>query len=259
MARCGCGGNKCTCNISAGDNITVTGTGSIANPFVIAAAVECDTIRACLVAGPGITYDEATGTISATAVVDPNVQTGCGLEGSGSAGDPLLVTSGAWPYPCDVSTSGSFLYCDANGVLRSTPPHTATQNVQQTQTAYPDIPVPFPDDTQIEIQMLAVVNPDPCREAFVIVEQEMEISMDMPINSTGASGIGTDDMMFRFNNGNSPQVSVHSQHTKVIATIVGAGVATVTQMRVTAGRGTGGATIERVQTFLQAFILTIRD
>ncbi|WP_327385084.1 hypothetical protein [Streptomyces sp. NBC_01207] len=236
----------------------MTGTGSIANPFVIAAAVECDTIRACISAGPGITYNEATGVISATAVVDPNVVTGCGLEGSGSAGDPLLVTSGAWPYPCDVS-SGSFLYCDADGVLRSTPPHTATQNVQQTQTAYPDIPVPLPDDTQIEIQMLAVVNPDPCREAFVIVEQEMEISMDMPINSTGASGIGTDDMMFRFNNGNSPQVSVHSQHTKVIATIVGAGVATVTQMRVTAGRGTGGATIERVQTFLQAFILTIRD
>ncbi|MFF4385631.1 hypothetical protein ACFY0G_02375 [Streptomyces sp. NPDC001552] len=259
MARCGCGGNKCTCNISAGDNITVTGTGSIANPFVIAAAVECDTIRACISAGPGITYNEATGVISATAVVDPNVQTACGLEGSGSAGDPLLVTSGAWPYPCDVDTSGSFLYCDGNGVLRTTPPHTATQNVQQTQTAYPNILVPLPDDTQIEIQMLAVVNPDPCREAFVIVEQEMEISMDMPINSTGASGIGTDDMMFRFNNGNSPQVSVHSQHTKVIATIVGAGVATVTQMRVTAGRGTGGATIERVQTFLQAFILTIRD
>ncbi|MFF4391428.1 hypothetical protein ACFY0G_32265 [Streptomyces sp. NPDC001552] len=259
MARCGCGGNKCSCSIAAGDNITVTGTGSIANPFVIAAAVECETIRACISAGPGITYNEATGVISATAVLEPNVQTACGLEGDGSAGSPLAVLSGAWPYPCDVTTSGTPVYCDANGQLRTTPPHTATQNVQQTQTAYPNIPVPLADDTQIEIQQIAVVNPDPCREAFVIIEQEMEISMDMPAGSTGASGIGTDDMMFRFNNGNTAQQSVHSQHTKVIATIIGPGVATITQMRVTAGRGTGGATIERVQTFLQAFILTIRD
>ncbi|MCM1964824.1 hypothetical protein [Streptomyces sp. G1] len=243
--------------VEAGDNITVTGAGTPGDPFVVTAVTDCAEVRTCISAGPGILYNQATGVISSdgSAVVN----TACGLDGDGSAGSPLSITSGAWPYPCDVTTSGTPVYCDANGQIRTTPPHTATQNVQQTQTAYPDVLVPNPDDTQIEIQQIAVVNPDPCREAFVIIEQEMEISMDMPINSTGASGIGTDDMMFRFNNGNSPQVSVHSQHTKVVATIIGAGVATVTQMRVTAGRGTGGATYERVQTFLQAFILTIAD
>lgn len=244
-------------SLEAGDNVTVTGLGTVGDPFVITALTDCTEVRNCISAGPGITYNPGTGVISSDG--SSIVNTACGLDGDGSAGSPLTITSGAWPYPCDVTARGTPVYCDANGQIRTTPPHTATQNVQQTQTAYPDVLVPNPDDTQIEIQMIAVVNPDPCRPAFVIIEQEVEASVDMPIGSTANWGIGTDDMVFRFNNGNSPQVNVTSQHTKVIATIVGAGVATVTQMRVTMGRGTGGATYDRIQTFLQAFILSIAD
>ncbi|MFF4292075.1 hypothetical protein ACFY0N_00290 [Streptomyces vinaceus] len=244
-------------SLEAGDNITIGGAGTVGDPFVITAVTDCTEVRQCVSAGVGLTYNPATGVFASDG--SAAVQVGCGIDGDGSAGSPLAITAGAWPYPCNVTTSGTPVYCDANGQIRTTPPHTATQNVQQTQTAYPNVLVPNPDDTQIEVDMLAFVNPDPCRPAFVIIEQEMEVSCDMPIGSTWASGIGTDDMVFRFNNGNSPQVSVHSQHTKVVATIVGPGVATVTQMRVTMGRGTGGATYERVQTFLQTFILSIAD
>lgn len=37
MAKCGCSGQSCSCAITAGANITITGTGSTTNPFRISA------------------------------------------------------------------------------------------------------------------------------------------------------------------------------------------------------------------------------
>jgi hypothetical protein len=100
-------------------DVTVTGTGSAADPYQVAAAVildpappgggtnlinagsdglylECAQVRTCLVAGTGITYDSATGQISAaetalqagdTTTVDTTV------SGTGAAGDPYVVQS----------------------------------------------------------------------------------------------------------------------------------------------------------------------
>ncbi|MFD5570480.1 hypothetical protein [Streptomyces cadmiisoli] len=98
-------------------DVTVTGTGTTGDPYQVAAAVildpappgggtnlinegpdglflECAQVRTCLVAGTGITYDSATGEISAAGTAlqagDTNtVDTTVG--GTGTAGDPYVV------------------------------------------------------------------------------------------------------------------------------------------------------------------------
>lgn len=281
MARCGCGGTSCTCQVTAGPNVTVTGTGSAANPFVISAVgatlsegddititgsgtagdpyvinaeTDCSEVRQCLSAGAGITYNNATGVISATA---GNLVTGCGVSGLGTAGDPLVANVGTWPFPCDLETFASFVYCDENGDLRATPPGGFDRVVQQTQTAYPNVLVPGGNDVTVETQSINIQNPSNCRQAFVLVEQEVEVSVNMPIDSTAQWGIGTDDMVYRFNNGDSAQNSVTSQHTKVVSRILAPGALLVESMNVSMGRGSGGANYNRIQTWLQAFIFNL--
>ncbi|MFC7791436.1 hypothetical protein [Streptomyces cinereoruber] len=66
MARCGCSGSSTASVLVAGPGIAITGTGSTADPAMVSAEVPaCEDVRACLSAGPGITYDTATGVISA--------------------------------------------------------------------------------------------------------------------------------------------------------------------------------------------------
>lgn len=38
MPKCQCAGNACNCNITAGDGLTVTGTGNASSPFVLSLA-----------------------------------------------------------------------------------------------------------------------------------------------------------------------------------------------------------------------------
>lgn len=95
MAQFGCGGSRCTCLVTAGPGVTVTGNGSSGAPYVVeaeAATVSCDDVRPCLSAGPGATYDPATGVIGAEPTV---VQAGTNVTvtGDGSAGDPYVVSS----------------------------------------------------------------------------------------------------------------------------------------------------------------------
>jgi hypothetical protein len=122
LARC-CGNTlRCNCLVTAGPGVTVDGDGSTGAPYVISAeagAVTCDQVRPCLSAGPGATYDPATGVIGAAISADPGNQVTLGgddglfvppgggtalqvtdtpsvdltLSGSGAAGDPYDVTA----------------------------------------------------------------------------------------------------------------------------------------------------------------------
>lgn len=72
MARCGCGGNACSCKVIGGIGIEVTGNGTAASPFKITAL---SSSIANLIE------------VSSTSTVDLN------LLGAGTAADPYVITA----------------------------------------------------------------------------------------------------------------------------------------------------------------------
>lgn len=66
MAKCGCAGGTCSCAITAGTNVSVTGTGSTTNPYVVSST------------GTALTVQDSS-TIDLT------------LTGEGTAVNPLLL------------------------------------------------------------------------------------------------------------------------------------------------------------------------
>lgn len=94
MARRCCGEAQCTCVVTAGANVTVSGNGSLSTPYQISSAL-------------------------------PTV--GCGLSGTGAVGNPITAApaagQAAWPWTCAVATA-STLKCDpATGKLWTPPEH----------------------------------------------------------------------------------------------------------------------------------------
>ncbi|MGX1514036.1 hypothetical protein [Streptomyces collinus] len=339
-------------------DIAVTGTGAPGDPYDVSAAVildpappaggsnliqagpdglylECAQVRTCLVAGTGITYDEASGTISADAVAEPLVtedsscialtgdgttgapltaapvidpapdnaltcgpdglyaaapaaeptvieagtgttvtgtgtvadpytvsatppETGCGLTGDGSTGTPLSAAVAAWPYPCDVDAAAGGVYCDSTGQLRSEPRgQIAFQQNQQTLD-FADVTVPSPQDTEVATHSIDIVNPDACRPAFVLLEAEADADFNLPAGAGAALGMSTDEMSYLRNSGSTTILDTHVQGTKVInaGTIPPGGTLTYT-LPITMGRGSGGATYNRVQSFVRAFVFVL--
>lgn len=325
MARCGCGGGACTCYLAVGDGLSLSGSGSIANPYLIGlddidcaqvrpcisagdglsynsatgvmtlrpstdagniveiggdggayATVDCADVRPCLSGGDGITYDPVTGLIQTKLSTDAGnnaviggdggvfvpaggatVITGCGLTGDGSGGAPLSVAVGAWDYPCSLEDEGGRVFCDANGVLRSEP-RGVTSFVQDQQILNPaNLAVPAPQDTQVATHVLNIPNPDPCRDAFVMIEGEVDADFNLPAGSGAALGISTDEMSYVFNNGGTTVNDVHIQGTKVVNATIPAGGNLVFNLSITMGRGSGGATYNRVQSFVRAFVFVL--
>ncbi|MTE20265.1 hypothetical protein F0L17_14335 [Streptomyces sp. TRM43335] len=80
MARCGCGGS-CGCAVAAGENVTITGSGSQANPWIIHAGTDCADVRACLSGGQGIDYEPATGVVRTCLSTDPDNRLVYGTDG----------------------------------------------------------------------------------------------------------------------------------------------------------------------------------
>lgn len=328
MARCGCGGGQCACSVIAGPGVTVDGSGSVANPYIISTEVTCDQVRPCFTAGDGASYDPSTGVIGArpstdagneleygsdgglmvppsevtcddvrpcisagpgasydpeTGVIEADlsedagnnlviggdgglyvpagsatVTTGCGLTGDGSAAAPVTAATGTWEYEgCDVDTAAGQVYCDSAGVLRSEPRSTATFVQDHVEQFYPDLPVPAGDDNVMETRTLDLVNPDPCREAFVIVERELDVDFDLPPGVGAAVGQDTDEMSFTRNTGSSQINDSHIHSTKVYHVTIPPGGTTTVTCPVTMGRGNGGATYNRIQTFLRAWIFNL--
>lgn len=74
MARCGCSGSTCSCLITAGAGVAVSGTGTEANPYVI---------------------DVVGSDISGTVRVQDTATVDMSLTGSGSTADPYVLSAAA--------------------------------------------------------------------------------------------------------------------------------------------------------------------
>lgn len=278
MARCGCGGGQCNCVIVAGENTTVDGTGSVANPYVVSAVIGCEDVRPCISAGPGATYDQATGIVSADLSEQPGnnlaiapdgglfvptgaatVTAGCGLTGDGSGGAPLTVSTGTWPYPCPPENSGGVVVCDANGQLRSEPRGRVTMTSHFEDRQYPDIVVPAGSDQLADHFEAQFTNPDPCRAALAVVVREADVYFDLPAGAGAASGYEADETYYLRNTGSSAMVDVHTQSTKVLPNNVQAppgGTLTI-GFDVRVGRGSGGATYSRIQVVIRCLFISL--
>jgi len=213
--------------VQAGDGVTVTGTGSAADPYEVSA-------------------------------VPP--ETACGLTGDGSAGAPLAAAVAAWPYAaCDVDDYAGQVYCDSTGALRSEPRPTATYVQQGLDQAYPEMLVPGgPGDTPVEDRPFTVTNPDPCRPAFVIFEAELDIDFTLPPNSAALYAIGGDDMLRVENKSTQVVNDFHVQTTKVYNRVIPPG-GTLAEPFVIGmgGNYNSNSTYSRIQTWHRAFIFNL--
>jgi hypothetical protein len=253
---------------TAGNRLTIDGDGLYVPP------VSCAEVRPCLSGINGVNYVAGTGVISADVsgtagnqlIVDgdglyvppPTVTAGCGLNGTGAAANPLTIDTVAWPFPCSVDTFGGDLYCDSTGRARTLPRPVATF-VQDQQVLNPaNLAVPAAQDTQVATHTLTINNPDTCRPAFVMIEGEVDADFDLPSGNSGAAlGIATDEMSYVFNKGATAALDVHIQGTKVVNATIPAGGSLNFVLSITMGRGSGGATYNRIQSFLRAFVFVL--
>ncbi|MFZ4160433.1 hypothetical protein ACOZDE_18680 [Streptomyces griseoincarnatus] len=243
--------------------------------LVTPGAVSCDDVRPCLSAGDGIAYDPGTGEISARPSTDAGnvlgfgtdggllvpapeaLETACGLTGDGTTGAPLAASVGTWAYPCTLDDNAGQVYCDSTGQLRGEPRSYATF-VQDQQVLNPaNLTVPAPQDTEVASHTLVINNPDPCRPAFVMVEGEADADFNLPPGSGAALGITTDEMSYVANNGATTLLDVHVQGTKVVNTTIPPGGSINFTIAITMGRGSGGATYNRIQSYLRAFVFVL--
>lgn len=276
MARCGCGG-ACSCALTAGDNITVSGSGTAANPWVVSATTDCTEVRACFTSGDGTTYNQSDGSfdvcISPTTpnalIRDANgclrvvpgastVTAGCGILGTGAPADPIRANTQTWPFACDLEAEGGGVYCDANGELRSEPPFHNNFFTESVNEILPGngIAVPTATDTVVRTFTMDVTNPDPCRDAWVQLWQDVDLDIDLPVNGQAMYGIDGDDMWQMENQGNATMFSVHAQVGKLRSLSIPAGGTITISMDVTAGLGRSGARIRRIQRTLRAWVLS---
>lgn len=109
-------GGGATVVVGDTDTIDMSGDGSGGNPVRGDVRIDGAAAGNLLVAGPG----------GLSAAVTP----GCGLDGEGTPGAPLIVAvSGTWPltdrigqqFPCDDTNTTSEIYCAADGTLHSRP------------------------------------------------------------------------------------------------------------------------------------------
>ncbi|PWI15938.1 hypothetical protein DI272_18545 [Streptomyces sp. Act143] len=229
-------------------DMTVTGTGTAGDPYDVSAAVIVD--PAPPGGGPNLLQAGPDGLFA-------EIATECGLTGDGSAGAPLAASVGAWGYPCDLDTEAGQVYCDSTGQLRSEPRPRATYLSDLVDQAYPSLIVPTVTEATVVTRSLSITNPDPCRDAFVIVEIEVDVDLRLPVNATAMYGMGGDDTVYFENRGNSVQNNIHWQTTKAYHRTIAPGGTLVEPLPVTMGLGSNGATYQRIQTIIRAFVFNL--
>lgn len=255
MARCACGNAQCDqvrgC-LSAGPGINYDATTGI----ISAPGATCAQVRTCLQAGTGIEYDSTNGIITATGQI---TTAACGFTGNGTAATPLALNTDAWPFACPVST-GTGVYCDpATGSLHSDPEvRLDFFGEAQTETfPSPGLLVPAATTpTDVFSYDLVVTNPDPCRSAHFLYWMQGDVYLDLPPASTAEVGVRGDAMGFHFNNGATTQFDVHTQFNRVQAALLAPSEVRIFTINFQAQRGTGNARIQRIQTDVHSWIVS---
>lgn len=262
----------------AGTNTTVTGSGSPANPYVVSSHVTCEQVRPCISASNGATYDPATGVVGTCLSTDAGnnitygsdgclyvptgaatVTPGCGLTGNGAASTPIRVNTAAWPYACAPETNGTVVTCDANGQLRGEPGYKTYFDQTTNLIDYPDVAVPAGFDVVAETITWQYTNPDPCRPVIVFVEREADVDFNLPAGAGAAAGQDTDETSYFRNTGTGTIFDQHVQSTKMFRhqTSLAPGATATVIFPITVGRGSGGATYNRIQYFIRAMMHTL--
>jgi hypothetical protein len=159
-------------------------------------SVSCEAIQDCVGAGfvEGLEYDDAgnafrvridpalgnTITQSADGLLSTGggaaaVVTGCGIGGTGVAGDPLVAQAATWPYACPQAANADPVYCDtATGDLTGEPQRfSASARVERgaTQTFnVAGVAVGALTVLSTRVAAVSLTNPSPCRSMRVIIQ-----------------------------------------------------------------------------------------
>lgn len=281
IARCGCGGTcGCALTSNAAGGTTVTGAGTPANPWQVAVAIKnCTDVRSCLSGNQGVTFNPATGVISAC--VSPNagngltrdangclfvgagastVTTGCGVTGTGTPASPVAANTQAWPYACDVATQGGVVTCDpATGELYGEPrSHSAMQSVFYDEPiANLAVPAGATQSNLIHTVTGTFTNPDPCRPAIVIAMQEMAFTLNLPANARAEYGFDGDNMVQHTNRGATAETDFYVQVSKTVNRgTIAAGATANYSFGMLLGLGTNGATYSDAEGILRILMIT---
>lgn len=176
MARCGtCGSNSCACVIQAGTGITVTGAGTLANPYIVTAtggggAGSIVTVGDTPTIDLSISGDGSVGTpyVITGALVTEGVQDLVGAM----VGNGLVYNDGANQILAKLSTDpGNTLSFGGDGGLFGTAADTAvymTLGTAQNVTAKKTWNLPNDTTGAIRINTVSGVNPTTSDDSFAV-------------------------------------------------------------------------------------------
>jgi hypothetical protein len=233
-------------------NLTLTGTGAAGDPYDVSAAVllSADANNRAAFGSDGALY---------VPPADPLSVGACGLTGDGSAASPLAAAVGTWPYPCSIDALGGVVACDSTGQLRSEPRGQVSFFSFTEARDYANEPVPAGFDQPGDSFATSVTNPDPCRPALLLIEREADVDFILPAGAGAAYGHSTDEVYYTRNTGTTTINDAHTQTSKVFAlgALLAPGATTPLTFDVTVGRGSGGATWNRIQVFIRALLISL--
>jgi hypothetical protein len=157
-----------------------------------------------------------------------------------------------------VDANAGGVYCDSTGALRSEPRGRVVYQSDQQVLDVADLPVPAAQDTEIATHVLSITNPDPCRAAFLQIEAEVDADINLPTGAGAGFGISTDETWYSRNTGTAAVLDTHAQATKVLSPgTVAAGATINYTVSIRMGRGSGGATYNRVQSFIRSTLIIL--
>lgn len=280
IARCGCG-QACGCSLTSNPagGTTVTGSGTPANPWQVSVPIKnCTDVRACLSGNQGVTFNPATGAISACISTNAGngltrdgagclyvgagastVTTGCGITGTGAPASPVRANTQTWPYACDPLTQGGVVSCDPSGVLVGEPRSRSMMQTTFFDQDYPNTAVPATatQTNQVATVTMSVTNPDPCRSSINITMQEVAVTLQLPAGARAEYGFDADNMVQHTNRGAATETDFYVQVSKTVnRAVIGPGATVNNSFGVFLGLGTNGATYTHIQGILRTLTIT---